>query len=229
MNRRSATVSPTSSLMNPYIPFSRNHLLQVLFVSFLVFWAVMAIRPTDRLQWLLENVLVVVSGLLLILTYPKYRFSNLSYLCIFVFLCLHTYAAHHTYQNTPMDMWLKASFHTQRSYFDRVVHFAFGLLLTYPMREMLMRKAGLRGFWSLAVSAAVIFACSALFEILEMIVALVGAQAGQDYMGMQGDPFDTHKDMALGLAGAIVSMGIVAWVRYRNRHLGDKQRNKATA
>ena len=112
-------------------------------------------------------------------------------------------------------MWLKATFHTHRSYYDRVVHFAFGLFWTYPFRELLTRVAVKRGFWSYAITVAVVFSCSASFEIIEMGAAYVAGQYGEEYVGMQGDVFDSHKDMGLGLTGAIISVGILAWVLWK--------------
>lgn len=168
----------------------------------------MAISPTDRFQWTMENALLVGTVLVLAFTYGKFRFSNLSYLLIAVFLCFHTYGAHYTYQNTPFDAWLKASIHTQRSYYDRVVHFAFGLLMAYPFRDALTRLKTLnnRGFLSYFIPAALILSAGAVFEIIEMIAALAAGQAGQDYAGLQGDPFDSEKDMALSSVGGIIAV-----------------------
>ncbi|MFD0695139.1 DUF2238 domain-containing protein [Paenibacillus sp. GCM10027628] len=200
------------------IPFKQNKWLQLLVVVLAIFWVVLAIRPTNRTQWFLENLLLIAALLTLALTYKKFSFSNLSYTLIFIFLCLHAYAAHYAYQNTPFDVWLKASFHTQRSYFDRVVHFAFGLCWTYPFRELYVCISTQRKLWTYVIPAAVVFSCSAFFEILEVAVAyaasLIGraGQVGEDYLGLQGDIYDSQKDMGLGLLGAIVAMGITAGI-----------------
>src|SRR4051794_15349532 len=119
------------------IPFSRNWLLHLMIFVLAVYWGFMAIAPSDRIQWLMENLLLVGVLIVIAFTNKVFRFSNISYLLMFIFLCLHTYGAHYTYQGTPFDMWLKASFHTQRSYYDRIVHFAFGLFWAYPFRELL--------------------------------------------------------------------------------------------
>ncbi len=199
-------------VMTNNIPFTRNYQLQFMLAIYLVFWIVTAISPTDRTQWFIESILPVGTIILLAATMKRFQFSNLSYLLMLFFLILHTYAAHYTYQHTPFDIWLKSHFHTQRSYFDRVVHFAFGLFLTYPIRELLTRVATIRRFWSYGVPVAVVFSFSALFEVVEMVVALMAGQAGADYIGLQGDIFDTQKDMSLGLLGGIVSMGILVGV-----------------
>ncbi|SCW78658.1 putative membrane protein [Paenibacillus tianmuensis] len=220
MARQSAVRGGTGTnwLMDPELPFSRNIILQLLLAVFVVFWIVMAISPTDRIQWLMENVLVVAAFFTLLFTYKAFRFSNLSYLLIFLFLCVHVFAAHYTYQNTPVDQWLKASFHLQRSYLDRVVHFLFGLCLAYCLRELLIRAAGLRNFWSYGILVMSMLGFSALFEIVEMGAASVAGQAGADYLGLQGDVFDTQKDMLMGLVGAIISMGTLAIILHKTRH-----------
>ncbi|WP_426449236.1 DUF2238 domain-containing protein [Paenibacillus sp. S-38] len=183
---------------------------------YIAFWTWMAFYPKDRTIWMLENVLIVIVVPLLVFTYRRFRFSDTSYFLMFVFLCVHTYAAHYTYQATPFDVWLKTLYPTQRSYFDRIVHFLFGLLLYVPARELYVRRTGQTGPWSYAVPAAFLMAMSALFEEIEMAAAVIGKGAGQEYMGMQGDVFDSEKDMALAGLGALLTLGIIAW-RSRKR------------
>jgi putative membrane protein len=201
------------------IPFTRNRMLQGMIALFAVFWGAMAVAPTDRIQWLMENILVFVAVIALSVGYGtgKLRLSNLSYLLIFLFLCVHTFAAHYTYQNTPFDMWLKAALHTKRSYFDRVVHFAFGCAWIYPIREIVPGELRRHAFWLSVIPLAIVFGFSSVFEIIEMIAAALMKQAGQQYLGLQGDVFDTQKDMALGLLGGLtVTIGLAASARRKH-------------
>ncbi|TVY10674.1 DUF2238 domain-containing protein [Paenibacillus cremeus] len=165
----------------------------------------------------MENILVLAAVIFLTILSRKFPLSNQSYFLIFIFLCFHTYAAHYTYDGTPFDRWLKENFHAQRSYFDRVVHFLFGLLLAPVLKEVLVRTNRLKGLWIYALPVACVFALSAFFEILEMFVALFGGSAGEDYMGLQGDIYDSQKDMGLGLLGGACTMGWLAW-RQKHRH-----------
>lgn len=202
------------ALLDPDIDFARNKLLHAMIAIFVLFWAAMAIAPVDRLQWLVESLLPIGCVLALAFTYRSFRFTNLSYLLILLFLCLHTYASHYTYAGTPLDEWLKAVLHTKRSYYDRIVHFAFGLLWLLPAREFFVRAAGLSGFLSWAVPATVLFAGSAAFELIEAAAAMIaGPGAGEKFVGTQGDPFDAHKDMALGLLGTVIASAIFAWLK----------------
>lgn len=218
MNHERTSQETTNPLLRHNTPFSKNRLLQLMILIYAVFWGVYAFSPVDRTQWLIENILPAAIVIALAFTYKKFTFSNLSYLWIFLFLCVHNYAAHFTYQQTPFDMWLKSSFQTQRSYFDRVVHCLFGFMWVYPVREMLIRAAKVRGFWTYIVPVTFVFSLSSTFEVIEMLAALmVGGQAGETYVGLQGDPFDTQKDMGLALIGAILSIGILAVIAWRRK------------
>ncbi|MBZ5612306.1 MAG: DUF2238 domain-containing protein, partial [Acidobacteriia bacterium] len=93
------------------------------------------------------------------------------------------------------------------------VHFAFGALLAYPQREMLMRKANVRGGWALGLPIVITLGFGAAYEILEAVVARVAsADAGDAFLALQGDPWDTQKDMLMAFAGALIAMGVTAVV-----------------
>ncbi|WP_419872955.1 DUF2238 domain-containing protein [Candidatus Pristimantibacillus sp. PTI5] len=201
------------------LPFARNKHLQLMIIIFILFFGLMAISPTDRSLWYAYNITPTIIILILAFTYKRFRFSNLSYLLMLVFFCLHTYAAHFTYEGTPLDDWLKTTFHTKRSHYDQVVHFAFGFFFAFPFLEILRSKVKLHGIWSYVLPVIVVLGFSAFFEILEMLAALVAGPSGEaKFVGMQGDIFDTQKDMALGLLGGIVSMGILAWIIRKRDH-----------
>ena len=199
------------------IPFTQNKPLQVMIFIFIIFFGLMALSPTDRKQWFADSLPLVVIILTLAFSYKRFHFSTLSYFLMFVFFCLHTYAAHYTYAGTPFDHWLRTSFHTKRSYYDRIVHFAFGLFCAFPFREFLKCKVKLLGIWSYILPVVIVLGFSALFEILEMLAALVAGKGGEaKFVGLQGDVFDTQKDMGLGFIGGVVSMGILAWIIWRS-------------
>jgi putative membrane protein len=170
-------------------------------------WLLLAIDPVNRRDWLLENLLALTGVALLALTYPRFRFSSLSYVLIALFLTLHAIGAHYTYAEVPFGFWLKETFHLSRNPFDRMVHFSFGLLLVYPLREALVRLAGVRGFWSYYLPASAILAQSGLFEIIEAVVAMVvSPELGTLYLGTQGDEWDAQKDMTAAFTGALLTL-----------------------
>ena len=195
---------------------SRKNYLWVLAAIYLVWWVFMAIKPYDRSDWLLENVLVFLAAGLLFFTYKSFPLSRVSYTCIFIFMMLHALGAHYTYAKVPYDQWIPM-FAGGRNHFDRLVHFAYGLLLAYPIREMFLRIGNVRGFWGYFLPLDLTMSTSMLYELIEWAAAeLVGGELGAAYLGTQGDVWDAHKDMALASLGALIAMTITALV---NRHM----------
>jgi putative membrane protein len=174
---------------------------------YVLWWIILAFSPIDRRDWLLENILAILVVASLILTYRRFQFSLLSYILITLFLTVHAIGAHYTYAEVPLGYWLKDLFSLSRNPFDRMVHFAYGLLLVYPFRELLMRLAGIRGAWSYILPVSGMLAQSAMFELIEAMVAMtVDPALGQAYLGTQGDEWDAQKDMAAAWAGAVLTM-----------------------
>lgn len=192
------------------VPFRDNRFLHVLCAIFALAFTLSAIHPIMVQDWWLENMLVFVTVAVLAKTYRSLCLSQLSYLLICVYLCLHEWGAHHIYANVPAGEWIRELFHTRRNDYDRVVHGAFGLLGSYPFREALMRRAGLRaGGWNLFVPSVMILGFGAGYEIIEAVAAAsLSADAGDAFLGLQNDPWDTHKDMFVAFAGAVVTMAI---------------------
>jgi len=189
---------------------------QGLLAGYLVLWAVLAIAPVDRRDWLLENILPVLLLGLLIGTYRRFQFSDRSYVLIALFMALHAVGAHYTYEHVPAGSWMQQALDLPRNHFDRLAHAAFGLLLTYPIRELFVRLAHLRGFWSHYFALTTVVAFSGLFEILEAWVAqIVSPELGALYLGTQGDIWDAQQDMTAVLAGALLCTVLTAFVRQR--------------
>src|SRR2546422_6125380 len=126
--------------------FRDHRLLQTLVVWYALVWIITAIAPLDRHDWFLENLLVFAVMALLIGTYRVFPLSDLSYLLITAFLTLHAIGAHYTYSDVPFGFWIQHTFGFARNPFDRIVHFSFGLLMAYPIREVFLRVANARGF-----------------------------------------------------------------------------------
>lgn len=205
---------------------TRDHqrLLLILSIVFGLFWLALAIEPVDRKDWALENVLVLVFIIGMLSVHRQFVFSRVSYCLIFVFLCLHSIGAHYTYSLVPYDsFWqqltgdsFNALFGWQRNHYDRLVHFLYGLLLAYPLRELFLRVADARGFWGYFLPLDFTLASSAMFELFEWAAAtLFGGDLGAAYLGTQGDVWDAHKDMALAGAGALTAMLVTLAINLR--------------
>jgi len=194
--------------------FRDHRLLQALVGTYALVWIVTAIRPLDRHDWFLENLLVVALLAVLIGTYRAFPLSDLSYLLITAFMTLHAVGAHYTYSQVPLGFWIQDAFGFSRNHFDRIVHFSFGLLMAYPIREVFLRVANARGFWAYYLPLDVTLAFSALYEIMEMVIAtMVAPGTGDAWLGTQGDVWDAQKDMGLAALGALLCMCVTALVR----------------
>jgi putative membrane protein len=195
---------------------SRKNYLWLLAIVYFLWWVAMAISPYDRSDWVLENLLVFLAVGLLAFTYKSFPLSRISYTCIFVFMMLHTLGSHYTYSEVPYDEWLPF-LAGGRNHFDRLVHFLYGLLLAYPIREMFLRIGNVRGFWGYFLPLDLTMSTSMLYELIEWITAeLVGGDLGAAYLGTQGDVWDAHKDMALASLGGLIAMVVAALI---NRHM----------
>jgi len=202
------------------------HRTYLLFLSFLfcVEFIFLAIDPYDRKDWALENVLVVVFLLALFASARKFPFSRISYTLIFIFLAIHEIGSHYTYSEVPYDVWFEAAFGTtfnelvgwERNNFDRIVHFLYGLLLAYPIREIYFRVAQADGFWGYFLPLDFAMSTSMLYELIEWGAAeFFGGELGVAYLGTQGDIWDAHKDMLLASIGALIAMLVTMGLNMR--------------
>ena len=205
---------------------SHRRFLLVLATLLAIQFVVLGISPHNRSDWMLENALVVVFIGAMVASYRKLTLSRISYFLIFLFLSLHLVGAHYTYSEVPYDAWFASltghSFNElvgwERNNFDRVVHFAYGILLAYPIREVFLRVVRLRGFWGYLFPLDIAMSTSLLYELIEWGASVVfGGELGQAYLGTQGDIWDAHKDMALASLGALIAMlitgGLNAWLQ----------------
>jgi putative membrane protein len=187
-------------------------------------WA--AIAPADRPTWALENALFVAGLVILGASYRRLPLSRVSYTLIAVFLCLHEIGSHYMYAGVPYDEWcqsvlgfsIDALCGFERNMYDRFVHFAYGLLLAYPMREVVLRIADVKGFWGYFLPLDVTMSTSMLYELIEWAASIVfGEGTGMAYLGTQGDEWDSHKDMLLASLGALLSMLVTALINWRSQ------------
>jgi putative membrane protein len=172
--------------------------------------------PEKVFDWWLENAAALSFVAVLALTYRRLPLSQLSYLLIFVFLALHEWGAQYKYSDVPLGQWMKPLLGTTRNHYDRLMHFNYGFLLGYPMQEWLMRSAGVWSRWRYVFPVAMILAFSATYEMLEaFMAAILSPERGEEFVGMQGDMWDSQKDMAMAGLGVALTMYIVAVVRSR--------------
>ena len=175
-----------------------------------------AYEPADRQFWLLSSILPGALVLVLVGTHRSIPFSLASYVLITLFLTLHTIGVHYTYAQVPAGAWLEQALPVGRNHYDRVVHFCFGVMLTYPIEELFRLTAALRGWLLYYLPVMTVLGLSGLWEIIESWVArMVHPELGITYLGSQGDVWDAQKDMAAALYGSLLCMVLLLLWRIR--------------
>jgi putative membrane protein len=182
-------------------------------VALTLWWGFLAIGPKYRDTWLHENLLVFAGVPLAYWLHLKLRFDRLALTLITLFLALHLIGAHFSYSEVPLP-W-KA-----RNHYDRVVHFSYGLLLAYPMRELFRCERYPRIHALLLVMAS-----SMAYELIEWGFVMIAApDQGMTFLGTQGDEWDAQKDMALATLGAVLALLVM-----RGGGAGEGERTSAAA
>jgi putative membrane protein len=195
-------------------PLKKNFWLIAFTFVFGTAWASTLIGTSDINNWILENTLVFLFLGFLIFSYKKYQFSDLSYLLICIYLCLHVYGSQYTYAENPFGYWLKDQFHWDRNHYDRIVHFSFGFLLAYPMRELFLSWLKFPVWVAWVLPIEITLSVSGFYELIEWAVADVFFKSqGDAYLGTQGDIWDAQKDMFLATLGAILATSIVSSIK----------------
>ena len=204
----------TIAISNDRTPFKTNRWIQVFILLFLACWVNSYIGNTNDANWFLENTLVFIFLGFIIYSYKKFQFSDLSYMLICIYLGLHVYGSKYTYAENPFGYWLKDYLDLPRNHYDRIVHFSFGFLLAYPMREMFLKWLKFPSWVAWTLPIEITLSVSAFYELIEWAVADIFFKAqGDAYLGTQGDIWDAQKDIFLAFSGAIIATTIVSIVR----------------
>ncbi|UCF44419.1 MAG: DUF2238 domain-containing protein [Planctomycetota bacterium] len=184
---------------------TRLHIFLLLSLALVFIWSY--VGYFDFWGWFLEALLVFIGIGILVSVYGKFRFTNLVYVLVWVHAIILLIGAHYTYSRVPVFNWIRDAFELSRNHYDRLGHFVQGFVPALIAREVLLRKSPLqRGGWLLATVICFCVAMSAVYELFEWLIALVAKDDGEVFLATQGDVWDAQKDMALCLAGAVVSL-----------------------
>lgn len=191
---------------------------RVLLAVVLAGFTALGIDPAaDRFTWLLENLPVLLGLSILMATDSKFQFSRLAYRLLAVHAFILMIGGHWTYAEVPFGNWIRDAFELSRNHYDRVGHFAQGFVPAIITREVLLRTSPLvRGKWLTFLVVCVCLAFSALYELVEWWVAVLTEGGAVEFLGTQGDPWDTQWDMFLCTLGAIVSLLLLSRMHDRS-------------
>jgi putative membrane protein len=178
-------------------------ILLALFALILV-WS--AIRPHDYFTWILEVFPAIIGLALLVATRRRFPLTPLLYALLFLHAVILAVGGHYTYAEVPLGAWVSDALGLARNHYDRLGHYAQGFVPAMLAREILIRRKVVRGRgWLYFIVVSICLAVSAAYELLEWSVSSATGSQGDAFLGTQGDVWDTQKDMALALIGAITA------------------------
>jgi putative membrane protein len=184
----------------------------------LVLLAISSWRPFDRTTWLLEVFPILIALTVMVATYRRFPLTTLLYVLIFAHAVVLMVGGAYTYARVPLGFWMADVLGIHRNPYDKVGHFMQGFVPALVAREIFVRGAYVRGRKMLPfVSLCVVMAISACYELFEWASALALGQGADDFLGTQGDPWDTQSDMFFALIGG--STALLALSRLHDRQL----------
>ena len=182
-------------------------MLKALFAVVLVALIVSGIHPYDRATWLMEVAPVLIAAPILLVTYRRFPLTTLLYALIAVHALVLIVGGAYTYARVPLGFWLQEAFGSARNPYDRIGHLMQGFVPALVAREILLRGGYVAGRRMAAfVSVCIALAVSASYELVEWWAALALGQGAEDFLGTQGDPWDTQEDMFCALIGATAAV-----------------------
>ena len=195
---------------------NRDRWLVLLLVATLIALVVSGWRPYDRATWLLEVAPVLIALPILFATRRSYPLTTLLYVLIFMHALVLILGGTYTYARVPLGAWVQQSFELARNPYDKLGHFMQGFIPAIIAREILIRGDYARGSRMVAfLCICVALAISALYELVEWWAALALGQGADEFLGTQGDPWDTQSDMFCAGLGAVFALFALSAVHDR--------------
>ncbi|QID16719.1 DUF2238 domain-containing protein [Nitrogeniibacter mangrovi] len=179
---------------------------------------VSGLAPHDRLTWFMEVAPVLIALPLIAATHRHFPLTELVLVLIAVHALILILGGAYTYARVPLGFWIQDAFGFARNPYDRIGHLAQGFVPAMVARELLLRLGVLaRRGWLFFLVCCICLAISALYELIEWQAAVIMGQGAVDFLGTQGDPWDTQADMALALVGAVLAQTLLG--RWHDRQL----------
>ena len=196
------------NMMNA-MPREKSLILAML--ALLLIMALSAIHPYDRTTWFMEVAPIFIALPVMIATFRRFPLTTLLYVLIFIHALVLIAGGHYTYARVPLGFWIEHAFSLGRNPYDKIGHFMQGFVPFLVTREILLRGGYLTSRRMAAfLSVCVAMAISAWYELIEWWSALALGQGADEFLGTQGDPWDTQSDMFFAFIGAITALVIMS-------------------
>src|SRR5882757_8146008 len=203
-------------------PAPNERLLSGLLLSFIAVFIWSGVHPRERFTWFLEVWPALIGVAVLLFTRRSFPLTSLLYVLIWLHATILLVGGHYTYADVPLFNWLRDHFGQARNNYDKVGHFAQGFVPAMVAREVLLRKRIVAGRgWLFVIVVCICGAISATYELLEWAVAASTGTAADAFLGTQGDPWDTQKDMLFAFIGAITALLALGRIHDRALNIGS--------
>ena len=189
-------------------------LLSIFFILLLA----SVINPKEGFTCFLEVIPAIIGFLILAFTFKKFRFTNFTYTLILIHCIILFIGGHYTYAEVPFFDYIKEVFHQSRNNYDKVGHFAQGLVPAMIIRELFIRKQVIqnKSFFNFII-VSICLAISAAYEFIEWFVSIATGDGGDAFLGTQGYVWDTQSDMLFATIGAIV--GLILFSKIQDKQI----------
>lgn len=186
------------------------YVCMLLILAGVLIWS--GIHPLNKGLWFYEAGLGIVLIIILLATYRSFPLSTFAYTIVFIASIIMFIGGHYSYARMPIFNYLKETFHLSRNHFDRFGHFFFGLVTTTLLRELLIRtrKIQRKNLFPLFLIGSSL-TISATYELVEFLVGYIFSRDIKEFLGLQGDIFDTHWDMIMAILGATTLVFFSKW------------------
>jgi putative membrane protein len=202
----------------------QQNILSIAAITLVIVLIVTCLHPYDRATWLMEVMPVLIVLPILVWSYRRFPLTNLLYFLIFIHALILIGGGSYTYARVPLGFWVQDLFSLTRNPYDKLGHLWQGLVPSMLAKEILWRGRHVAtpddthsGKMISFISICIAMAISAWYELIEWWSALLMGQGADEFLGTQGDPWDTQSDMFMAFIGATVAMVIVA--RWHNRQI----------
>lgn len=183
----------------------------ILLVLGIILLCLSAIHPHDYTTWWLETLPIFIAVPILVATYKRRSLTPLVYRLLFAHALILMLDGHYTYAEVPLGYWMQDWFEFTRNNYDKIGHFAQGFVPAMLFRELLLRHSPLRqGKLLITLVAASCLAVSASYELIEWATSVLFGQGADEFLGTQGDIWDTQSDMLMALIGALSAQVLLA-------------------
>jgi putative membrane protein len=198
---------------------TREKSLLLAMLVLLLVMALSAIHPYDRTTWFMEVAPILIVLPIMIATFRRFPLSTLLYVLIFIHVLVLIAGGHYTYARVPLGFWIEHAFSLGRNPYDKIGHFMQGFVPFLATREILLRNGFLTSRKMVAfLSVCVAMAISAWYELIEWWSALALGQGADEFLGTQGDPWDTQSDMFFAFIGAITALILLSRLHDSQMH-----------